>query len=467
MTSEAQTIDPFAEVSTDASRLAGRLGRGFLIALGVFGAWAMVVPLDSAVIAPGTLMSEGRNLVLQHVTGGVIKSIRAHEGDLVRAGEVVLELEPLVDRARLSKLKARQAALEAIESRLQAEKSLETQSDAGDRALVLNASASPLGIGDLRLRSADELPATASDDPMNEIVRLLQQEQEREFERGRSAVSAQIEALRNRAEGERRRRDGLVDQAADSARQLDLLTRQIENARSLTNAGHLPKRELWDLESRLLQQQSLDAKLASDAAASERAIAEIEAEMERVRMTDAKENSQQLTDVLSELGQIRDEIAAAEQSLSQTAIVAPESGHLVHFTANTPGGVVPPGKTIGEIVPDEARLVARGRVSIQDITAVRVGYETEVKVTALHARTEDPILGKVSFVAQDSTVDERTGERYFEVEASLDLDGREATRNMIQAGMGVEMFIKGEPRTFASYLTQPLTDALGRTFREH
>ncbi|MCK5932088.1 MAG: HlyD family type I secretion periplasmic adaptor subunit [Fulvimarina manganoxydans] len=467
MTSEAQTIDPFAEVSTDASRFAGCLGRGFLIALGVFGAWAMVVPLDSAVIAPGTLMSEGRNLVLQHVTGGVIKSIRAHEGDLVQAGEVILELEPLVDRARLSKLKARQAALEAIESRLQAEKSLETQSDAGDRALVLKASASPLGIGDLRLRSADELPTTTSDDQMTEMVRLLQQEQEREFERGRSAVSAQIEALRNRAEGERRRRDGLVDQAADSARQLDLLTRQIENARSLTNAGHLPKRELWDLESRLLQQQSLDAKLASDAAASERAIAEIEAEMERVRMTDAKENSQQLTDVLSELGQIRDEIAAAEQSLSQTAIVAPESGHLVHFTANTPGGVVAPGKTIGEIVPDEARLVARGRVSIQDITAVRVGYETEVKVTALHARTEDPIPGKVSFVAQDSTVDERTGERYFEVEASLDLDGREATRNMIQAGMGVEMFIKGEPRTFASYLTQPLTDALGRTFREH
>ena len=74
----------------------------------------------------------------------------------------------------------------------------------------------------------------------------------------------------------------LVDQASDSARQLDLLTRQIDNARSLTNAGHLPKRELWDLESRLLQQQSLDAKLASDAAASERAIAEIEAEMERV-----------------------------------------------------------------------------------------------------------------------------------------------------------------------------------------
>ena len=118
-------------------------------------------------------------------------------------------------------------------------------------------------------------------------------------------------------------------------------------------------------------------------------------------------------------------------------------------------------------MPDEARLVARGRVSIQDITAVRVGHETEVKVTALHARTEDPIDGKVSFVAQDSTVDERTGERYFEVEATLDLAGREATRAMIQAGMGVEMFIKGEPRTFASYLTQPLTDALGRTFREH
>lgn len=469
MSSQEQTIDPFAEVSTDASRLAGRLGRGFLIALGVFGAWALVVPLDSAVIAPGTLMSEGRNLVLQHVTGGVIKSIRAHEGDLVQAGEVVLELEPLVDRARLTKLKARQAALEAIESRLQAEKSLETQADAAGSALVLNASASPLGIGDLRLRSADELPTAtvASDDPMKEIVRLLQQEQEREFERGRSAVSAQIEALRNRAEGERRRHDGLVDQASDSARQLDLLTRQIDNARSLTNAGHLPKRELWDLESRLLQQQSLDAKLASDAAASERAIAEIEAEMERVRMTDAKENSQQLTDVLSELGQIRDEIAAAEQSLSQTAIIAPESGHLVHFIANTPGAVVAPGKTIGEIVPDEARLVARGRVSIQDITAVRVGHETEVKVTALHARTEDPIDGKVSFVAQDSTVDERTGERYFEVEATLDLAGREATRAMIQAGMGVEMFIKGEPRTFASYLTQPLTDALGRTFREH
>ncbi|MDY8109209.1 HlyD family type I secretion periplasmic adaptor subunit [Fulvimarina sp. 2208YS6-2-32] len=461
-----RAADPFGAIETTATGQSGTFGRAMFAAFAVFALWAFVAPLDSAVIAPGALVSDGRNLVLQHMAGGTIRAIYAKEGAFVEKGETILDLAPLVDQARLSKLKARQATLLAIKSRLDAEQSLEG-GDGADDDDTADGSISADMLDGLRLRTdATATEASIGGDGLSDIVRLLNIEQEREFSRGRKAVSAQLEALRNRSQAEERRHGGLLEQASDSERQLALLENQVARARRLADLGHLPSREVWDLESRLLQQQSLLSKIASDAAASERTVAEIASEMVRVVADDARSNSEELTNVLSEIEQIRDEIAAAEETLAQTAIVAPASGYLIRFVANTQGGVVPPGETVGEIVPKDAELVARGRVPARNIASVAVGQSADIRLTALSFSKEDPVPGTVRFVAQDASVDEASGERYFEVEARLDLAGLDHVAARMTAGMGADLYIKGSPRTFASYLTQPLTDALSHTFKE-
>lgn len=450
--------NPFAGVPTQASILPGGFGRWVFGAFGVFCAWGLLVPLDAAVIANGTLMSAGRNQSVQHLTGGVIRAIHAREGALVAKGDALLELEPLVDLARLSRLKARQAALSAVETRLRAEKEM----DAGGGALP----ETRLAYARLELRTSDTALARVQSDVSPTLGLTLAREQEREFLRGRRAVLAQVEALERRAAAERERRAGLGEQIERAKGLLDILDQRVSNMRSLAEKGYVSRSQLWDGEGRVLEQRSQLARLSSEASALDQTVAEIASEIARVRETDARDNSQRLTDVLSELESNRHEIAAAEQALGQTRILAPTAGHLVHFAANTPGAVVRGGETLAEIVPSGTRLVARGRVTPEDVVAVHLGQRAEVHVTALPSRISDPIDADVTFVASDATQDQRTGERYFEIETQLDLADRPELVGLLSPGLSAQIFVKGAPRTFARYLGQPLVDALRHTFRE-
>lgn len=429
--------ETLSSVRTDTADVTGAVSKIVLGAACVLLAWAVLVPLDSAVVAQATLTSQGSNLVLQHYGGGTIKTVHAKSGDKVEEGGLILELNPLVDQAKVTGLRARMAVLDAIKARLLAEKA--------DRAAGL---------------------AGADQDGAAPVALLLKAEQAREFEKGRKSVSAQLLGLESRAEGERKKRAALADQKRDAEQQLELLRSQVEDARKLAESGYIARQQVWDLELRALQQSTALARITSEADAAASAIDQAKAEMDRVRMDDQRLTSQKLTEVLAEMEQIRDELSAAESAREQTAIRAPAAGYLVHFTATTPGGVVRPGDTVGEIVPSDAPLEAKGRVPVTEIASVSLGQEAEVQVSALDARIEDAIPAKVTYVAADATTDERTGERFFEVKALLDASAIEPFRDALVPGMGAQLFVKGQARTFGSYLIQPFVDGLSRTFRE-
>lgn len=135
--------------------------------------------------------------------------------------------------------------------------------------------------------------------------------------------------------------------------------------------------------------------------------------------------------------------------------------------ARTIGGVVPPGEAFGQIVPAGAPLEVEARVGPQDISHVAVGHKAKVKVTALNARIFDSIPAVVTYVAADSSLDERTGQHYFEVRVRFDPEALHGDlEGVLTPGMAGEVFLEGQSRTFLSYLVQPLTDSLSRAFRE-
>ncbi len=448
--------DPFADVETSPRGVTGRAGRFMLVALGVVLAWAFLVPLGSAVIAPTTLVSSAHNQLLQHVSGGIVTGIHAEEGDLIGKGRVVLELDPAVDQARLTKLKGRHAILSALRNRLEAEKT----DDFREPMRTLDLSS-------LKLRGGSNIDSiVTSSVGGSSIERALNAEQVRELEKGRRAIGAQLRGLSDRAVGQQLRMRALASQINSAQRRTEILRSQLANAQALVKAGHLANQQAWDLEARFLDSESGLSELRSQMSTMQSSIGETEAEMDRIRMSDGKETSQQLTDVLAELEQISDELAAAESSRSNSVVRAPVHGYLVHFAATTLGGVVKPGETIGEIVPADAPLEARARVPLNQISAVHVGQSAEVKVSALNPRLYDPLPATVTYVAADASQDEQTGERYFEVRAHLDVAAAQEQGASLLPGMSGEIFIEGETRTFATYMLQPFYDGLARTFRE-
>lgn len=448
-----------AKVKTGVGDIQGSGGRFALAAIAVFGAWAVLFPLSSAVVAPATLMAKGHNKVLQHRSGGAIREILVLEGDVVRAGDPIAVLSPEIDKAQLSRLKAQYSKALAQRARLSAEKLA-----AGDNDEVL---------GMTKLRGAmpgdidrETITSAFGKDEGKPLIDLsLRNEQRREYEKGRAAANAEVTALAERAEAMRAQQSGVSRQQQRVEAQVSLLSTQRNALADLVAQDFISKQQLWDMETRLLERQSQLDQLRAQHDALTSSIGEIEAQMRQAEASDQRKTSEVMTTVLAEIAELGDQIKAAEVGLEDTVIRAPVAGTLVHSKLNTIGGVVPPGQTVGEIVPASTELLVQGRVGQHDIADVHVGQPARVTISALNSRVYDALDAKVVYVAADATTDDRTGERFFEVRAALDVLPDEL-KPVLTAGMGGQIQIQGPSRTFLGYLMRPIDDSFSRAFKE-
>ncbi len=440
---------------TGVADILGRGGRFLLVAAAVLLAWACLAPLGQAVIANGQLVSVGNNKVLQHRTGGVVRAIHAKPGEKLKEGQLILELDPDVDQAELTRLRTRMALLQALQSRLTAEKEFSTSLEAVAAGEPTSYEKLISGMSLTAMNSVGLSPVNAA----------LAGEQLREFEKGRRAVIAEVASLRQRADALKQRREGLTQRLAAAQQQASILEDQQKSMRRLVEAGHVARQQLWDIEARLLERLAEQASLQSELNSTASEIDETYSRMRNTELLDQRVTSEKLTDVIAEIAQISDQLRAAEGALRQTEIKAPAAGTLVGFEITTLGAVVRPAETFGEIVPEGVKLDFLGRVSPKDVIHVKPGTLAEIRLPALNARLFDPLGAEVVDVAADAKTDERTGEKYFEVRSRLVStvpDGVELT-----PGMTGDVFLRGDTRTFAGYMLQPFVDGLSRAFREY
>ena len=86
-----------------------------------FGLWAATAPIAGAIVASGAFVATGQNKVVQHLEGGIIKSILVHEGDIVEEGQDLIILDDTAPKADLRRLQLKMMRLQAIEARLMGE----------------------------------------------------------------------------------------------------------------------------------------------------------------------------------------------------------------------------------------------------------------------------------------------------------------------------------------------------------
>src|SRR6202048_1078178 len=92
-----------------------------VILAGGLGGWTSTAQISGALIAPGAIVVESNVKKVQHPTGGVVGELRAHDGDLVKAGDVVVRLDDTVTKASLAIVTKNLDGLWARAARLEAE----------------------------------------------------------------------------------------------------------------------------------------------------------------------------------------------------------------------------------------------------------------------------------------------------------------------------------------------------------
>ena len=183
--------------------------------------------------------------------------------------------------------------------------------------------------------------------------------------------------------------------------------------------------------------------------------------------------AQELREIEVTLADLLPRYAATRERLAGTVIRAPASGQVVGLNVFTVGGVIAPGQSVMEIVPDAAPMVVQAQISPGDADDVQVGQPTDVRLVALHGANVPTLHGSVTAVSADRLVDAKSGMAYFTAEITIPPAEFAKVRRIkgveksVRVGLPVEVLVPLRRRTAFQYMTEPLTRVFWRSFREH
>ncbi|WP_439500600.1 HlyD family type I secretion periplasmic adaptor subunit [Aminobacter ciceronei] len=417
-----------------------RLGGFAALALvGGLGLWAATSSLSGAVVAAGHLVVDSNVKAVQHPQGGVVGALNVHNGSMVSAGEVLVRLDDTVAKANLAIVDNGLDELMARRARLIAERD-------GTEAVAYPA--------ELTARAAD--PA---------IAQLIEGENKL-FALRRQARDGQVSQLRERIAQFREEISGVEAQQKSKKQEIALIKVELAGMEELWKKKLVPISRLADRQRAQAQLDGEDGQLTAAAAQTRGRISETELAIIQIDQDMRSQVAGELREIDAKAGELRERQVAAEQSLRQIDIRAPQAGRVHQLAIHTVGGVVTPGEAIMQIVPTADALVVEARVAPQDIDQVRIGQPATLRLSAFNQQTTPEVDGTVDRVSPDMIEDQKAGLSYYAVRIALSAKSLEqAGSPELKPGMPAEVFLKTTDRTVLSYLFKPLTDQASRAFR--
>jgi HlyD family secretion protein len=409
------------------------------LAFGV-GGWASTAEISGALIAPGSLVVDSNVKKVQHPTGGVVGELRVHDGDRVKAGDLLIRLDETVTRANLAIVTKGLTELYARKARLGAER------DGADTM---------------------ELPKEFADRGADPDVQESMASERRLFELRRKARLGQKDQLQQRIAQLKEQITGLTAQQDAKTKEMSLIDQELQGVRDLWAKNLVQLSRLTSLEREDARLQGERGQLIASAAEAKGKIVETELQILQVDQEFTSDVAKELRETDGKIGEYVERKVTAEDQLRRTEIRAPQDGVVFQSTANTVGGVVTAGDPIMLIVPEADTLLVEVKVEPKDIDQLQFGQPVVLRFSAFNLRTTPELNGTVVRIAADTSTDQRTGQSYYLVRISMTAEEISRLGDVkLTPGMPVEAFIQTGERTMLSYLVKPLHDQLKRAFRE-
>lgn len=410
----------------------------FLIAV----AWAALGQVDIVAVAQGRIVPSGNSKVVQPLEAATVTAIHVRDGQLVRAGDKLIDLDPTASVAEARRL-------------------------ANDRDVAR------LDVARLRALLADEREPAAAFTPPDDTTTNARAVQRQLLESERAAQAAKIAAIDRQIQQRRAERATVlatIDKIEASIpfirerfeirddmarRQLGSRIAQLENRQALSES----QKELAVQKSHLL---TLDAAIA----VLDEQRAEAVAEFRRRATAD-------LAEAERKVAALAEELVKARTRTRLLSLTAPIDGTVQQLAVHTIGGVVTSAQPVLVVVPHDARLEIDAMISNRDIGFVRAGQAAEIKVDAFDFTRFGLVHGTVESLSQDAIARDRDADRARRIEprggdgsqdlgfaarirlerTRLEVAGTEVN---LAPGMTVTVEIKTGRRSVLSFLLSPI-----------
>ena len=423
--------------------------------------------LDVFAVAPGKFEATGRTKVVQPLQSGKVIAINARDGDTVKAGDVLVQLDPTDALASQASAAAALAAVKAEIARLKAE-------------------IAAAGAAQIDLHPAIAWPAEIPQDVRRRETAVL------EFDLAKLAADlGNLDAQRTEKTVER---DNYKANIAATKSLIDLLSSLVGMTEQMTKQGWSSQAQYLKQLDPVLKVKELEVALEGELTTAVQEIAVVEAQIVQARQTFLTAETAQLASDERSVDQLEQNLVKATQLVREMTLRAPINGTVQASAVTTIGQVVTTGQQLMDVVPNGDRLQIQAYVLNEDIGFVQPGQPVNVKIDAFPYSRYGSIDGTVVKLANDAipgkqgqqqqmngsqppsldgsmsitTAAQATQDLVFPViiepaQTTMNVDGRQIP---LVSGMTVTAEIRTERRSAISYILSPLIDKFSTAAHE-
>jgi hemolysin D len=444
-------------VETPPSPIGRKVGLTIILLFCAALVWAWWGTIDIVASATGKIMPSGRTKVIQPFETGVVRSIRVQDGQAVKAGDVLIELDPTVNAAERDHLRNDLLAEQLNIARLRAALA------GGDDPV--SDFAPPADADPSLISSQRQLLVNQVTEHRAKIAALSRQQTQKEAEQATTAATIRkLETL-----------IPIIQPRVDIRK--TLMEKELGSKLTYFETLQLLVEQQEELSVQKSHLREADAAVAAIAETRGQAAAEF-----RRTLSDELVKAEQKANGLAQ------DLIKAEQKTKLQLLTAPVDGVVQQLAIHTVGGVVTPAQSLLVVVPSDSRLEIEAMVSNRDIGFVQPGHEAEIKIDTFNFTRYGLLHGQVLSVSQDAIIRERQQDRSNDRGLGTQNDTSEPkgqelnysarislnrTKMLIDdrmvnlsPGMAVTVEIKTGSRMILSYLLSPLLRYRQETLRE-
>ena len=434
---EAQFLPAALELQESPVSPAPRIAMWLILCFALIALlWAVFGHIDVVATAHGKIVPNDRTKVIQPIETATVKAIKVSDGQAVKAGDVLIELDATTaaaDSARLGN--------DLTTARLQAARA---------RAMLA-------AIASGKPPVLEKLADTASG-------RLAQEQRILEGQYGEyQAKLARIDADIAKREAELASTREIVrklEQTAPIAKQRAQDFKDLVEKNFISKHGYLEKEQARiEQEADLATQRSRLKELAASLQEARSQRAALVAETRRIALDSLNEAEQKATSYGNEL-------VKADSRGKLMTLTAPVDGSVQQLAVHTVGGVVTPAQQLMVIVPKDNPIEVEAFVENKDIGFVDVGQRAAVKVDTFPFTKYGTIEAAVTQVSNDAISDEKGllyPMRARLAQATIRVEEKSV---LLSPGMAVTVEIKTGKRRVIEYFLSPLLQYGDESLRE-
>lgn len=425
--------------------LAKWLGRSLIVLFTLGVIWACLGKVNIVATAEGKIVPSDRVKQIQPLENAVVSKILVSEGQYVKQGEALIELDSTLTSADRDRL---QTDLGDAESKLKV-----TEMLLNWLSLSIDQQAAPEEVG---LKVTNVFEGSTSNSVYQQLVWQHWGDYRSQYRSFHSAI--------DKVEAEKRANQEVVKKLEQT---LPIVTKRAHNLSGLLEKSYVSETDYLTVEQERIQQQQ---DLAAERQRTRQLQAAVTEAKERLNafaaQTKAKYLSQQ-SDLNNQISQLKQEVIKAQDLNAKKILYAPVSGQVKELAAHTVGGVVTEAQQLMLIVPDQGSLEVEVFLPNKDIGFVEEGMPAEIKIHTFPFTKYGIIDGEVVSVSDDAIVDEKQGLIYsMRVKMNVDAINVNGRPVKLMPGMSVTTEVRTGYRRIIEFFWRPISKYRSEGLRE-